>query len=45
VWFVEKLIRLLAEMLKRRQLAWVEISVTRAWSRDMAPRLFDLSDR
>jgi len=26
----------------RRRLHWVEISVERAWSRDMAPRLFDL---
>lgn len=29
-------------MIRRRQLQWVEISVVRAWSRDMAPRLFDV---
>jgi hypothetical protein len=42
VWFTQKLIRLLVEVLKRRQLAWVEVSVTRAWSRSTPPRLFDL---
>jgi hypothetical protein len=26
----------------RRSLRWVEISVERAWSRDMVPRLFDV---
>ena len=33
----------LLNMLRRRRLHWVEISVERAWSHDMAPRLFDLS--
>jgi len=33
---------LVLDMLRRRRLHWVEISVERAWSRDMAPRLFDL---
>jgi hypothetical protein len=36
---------LVSDMLWRRRLHWVEISVERAWSRDMAPRLFDLGDR
>jgi hypothetical protein len=31
-------------MLERRRLRWTEISVTRAWSHDLPPRLFDLSD-
>lgn len=26
----------------RRRLHWVEISMERAWSRDVVPRLFDL---
>jgi hypothetical protein len=37
-----KLVALVSGMLARRRLHWVEISVERAWSRDMAPRLFDL---
>lgn len=45
VTLVGRLIELVTEALKRRQLAWVEISLTRAWSRDTLPRLFDLSDR
>jgi hypothetical protein len=32
------------DMLRRRRLHWVEISVERAWSRDMTTRLFDLGD-
>jgi hypothetical protein len=31
-------------MLERRRLRWVEISLTRAWSHDLPPRLFDLGD-
>jgi hypothetical protein len=31
-------------MLERRRLRWVEISVNRAWSHDLPPRLFDLGD-
>lgn len=33
---------LVTHMLVRRRLHWVEISVTRAWSHDLPPRLFDL---
>jgi len=36
---------LVADMLRRRRLHWIEVSVERAWSRDMAPRLFDLGGR
>ena len=36
---------LVSDMLRRRRLDWVEVSVERAWSRDMAPRLFDLDGR
>lgn len=34
--------RLVTTMIWHRRLHWVEISVTRAWSKEMAPRLFDL---
>jgi hypothetical protein len=33
---------LVTHMLERRRLRWVEISVARAWSHDLPPRLFDL---
>lgn len=33
---------ILARVLERRRLHWVEISLAKAWSRDMPPRLFDL---
>jgi hypothetical protein len=33
---------LMSYIATRRRLHWVEISVERAWSRDMLPRLFDL---
>jgi hypothetical protein len=39
---VSRLKALVTGMFARRRLHWVEISVERAWSRDMAPRLFDL---
>lgn len=42
---VIRLRALVSDMLRRRRLHWIEISVERAWSRDMAPRLFDLGDR
>jgi hypothetical protein len=32
------------KVLERRRLRWVEISVDRAWSHDLSPRLFDLGD-
>jgi hypothetical protein len=31
-----------ARIVDRRRNRWVEISLERAWSRDMPPRLFDL---
>jgi len=37
-----RFVALLRGISERRRLHWVEISVERAWSRDMAPRLFDL---
>ena len=40
-----RVVTLLSSMFARRRLHWVEISVERAWSRDMAPRLFDLGPR
>ena len=36
---------LVSSVLARRRLHWVEISVERAWSRDMLPRLFDVDNR
>jgi hypothetical protein len=36
---------LVSDVITRRRLHWVEISVERAWSRDMVPRLFDLGNR
>jgi hypothetical protein len=41
---LSRIAALISEMVQRRRTHWVEISVTRAWSRDMAPRLFDLGD-
>jgi hypothetical protein len=35
---------LVMRLLERRRLRWVEISVSRAWSHDVNPRLFDLGD-
>jgi hypothetical protein len=35
---------LMTRILDRRRTRWVEISVTRAWSHDLLPELFDLSD-
>jgi len=37
-----RLVALASGMLARRRLHWVEVSVERAWSHDMAPRLFNL---
>ena len=33
---------LIGNMIQRRRTHWIEISVTRAWSHDLPPRLFDL---
>jgi hypothetical protein len=35
---------LVSRVLMRRRFRWVEISVEKAWSRDMLPRLFDAGD-
>jgi hypothetical protein len=35
---------LMSYIATRRRLHWVEISVERAWSRDMVPRLFELGN-
>ncbi|HEY6117336.1 MAG TPA: hypothetical protein VI172_15400 [Candidatus Dormibacteraeota bacterium] len=42
---VGRLMALVSGMLARRRLHWVEISVERAWSSDMSPRLFDVVQR
>ena len=39
-----RLVNLLGDLVGRRRRNWVEISVTRAWSYDMNPRLFDFGD-
>jgi len=43
--FFIRLANLVGDVLDRRRHRWVEISVSRAWSHDMTPRLFDLGDR
>jgi hypothetical protein len=43
MYLLGRIAGLLTRMLDRRT-RWVEISVTRAWSRDLPPRLFDLGD-
>jgi hypothetical protein len=40
--YLSKLVSLVSEIIWHRRYQWVEISVERAWSRDMPPRLFDL---
>ena len=44
MYVLGRIARLVTRMLGRRQTRWVEISVTRAWSHDLPPRLFDLRD-
>lgn len=39
---VGRVLKLLSNMYMGRRRRWVEVSVERAWSRDMVPRLFDL---
>ena len=39
-----RLAGLVTRLLDRRRTRWVEISVTRAWSHDLPPRLFDMGD-
>ena len=40
-----RVVQFLADMLNRRRVRWIEISMARAWSHDLPPRLFDLGDR
>lgn len=37
-WIYTAIVRLI----KRREQRWVEVSLERAWSHDVMPRLFDL---
>lgn len=37
-----RVVTLLSYVFVRRRLHWVEISLERAWSRDVVPRLFDV---
>ena len=36
-------LRSFVQLIDRRRNRWVEISLTRAWSHDLPPRLFDLN--
>jgi hypothetical protein len=42
IWI--SLVRMVSELIYRRRHQWVEVSLTRAWSHDTPPRLFDLGD-
>ena len=42
--YLARVVQLVANMLNRRRNRWIEISVVRAWSYDMPPRLFDISE-
>ena len=42
IWL--SLVRMVSELIYRRRHQWVEVSLTRAWSHDTPPRLFDLGD-
>jgi hypothetical protein len=44
MYLLGRIAGLVTRMLDRRRTRWVEISVTRAWSHDLPPRLFDLGD-
>jgi hypothetical protein len=44
MWIWISLAKQLFGVFDRRRSRWVEISVERAWSHDMAPMLFDLSE-
>ena len=37
-----RVVTLLTFVLRRRRLHWVEVSLERAWSRDIVPRVFDV---
>jgi hypothetical protein len=42
---LSSVVSLVWSILARRRINWVEASVTRAWSHDLPPRLFDLSGK
>ena len=44
VTMIGRIAAVISLIIARRRLHWVEISVEKAWSRDMLPRLFDLGD-
>jgi hypothetical protein len=41
---VSKIAALVRYLIERRRLNWIEVSVSRAWSHDIPPRLFDVSN-
>jgi hypothetical protein len=45
MYLLGRIAEVVTRLIDRRRTRWVEISVTRAWSRDLPPRLFDLGDR
>jgi len=44
MYFLGVIVGLITRRLDRRRTRWIEISVARAWSHDLPPRLFDLGD-
>jgi hypothetical protein len=44
LYFLGRIVGLMTRALDRRRTRWIEISVTRAWSHDLPPRLFNLGD-
>lgn len=42
--FLGRIATLITSVLERRRLHWIEISVAKAWSHDLPPRLFDLDE-
>jgi hypothetical protein len=44
VYLLGTIVGMVSRALDRRRTRWIEISVTRAWSHDLPPRLFDLGD-
>ena len=45
MYFLGRIAGVVTRMLDRRRTRWIEISVSRARSHDLPPRLFDISDR
>jgi len=45
MYLLGRIAEVVTRLIDRRRTRWVEISVARAWSRDLPPRLFDLGDR